>query len=305
MLKTGVSELAVFMAIAEQHSFRAAARTLDVSPSALSHAMRTLEERLGVRLLNRTTRSVALTEAGEKLLNRIRPALTDIDEALLEISNARERPSGSLRINSSESAAMPLMQHVLPGFLEQFPDIHIEFVVDSRLVDIVAAGYDAGIRIQEAVPKDMIAVKFGPDIRFVAVASPDYLARHAPPQVPLDLLKHRCIRFRFESGALYKWDLQFRGRPINLDVNGPITVGSMRLAVEAALQGIGIAWISELQVMDYLQSGRLVRVLEEWSPSFPGLCLYYPANRHPPAALRLFAQTVRDWSTNNNGIDRQ
>ncbi|MBB5191168.1 DNA-binding transcriptional LysR family regulator [Silvimonas terrae] len=295
MLKTGVSELAAFMAVAEQRSFRAAARTLEVSPSALSHAMRALEERLGARLLNRTTRSVALTEAGEKLLNRIRPALTDIDDALQEVTNARERPSGALRINSSESAAMPLLQHVLPDFLARYPDIHIEFVVDSRLVDIVAAGYDAGIRIAEAVPKDMIAVKFGPDIRFAAVASPDYLARHAPPQVPLDLLKHRCIRFRFESGALYRWDMQWRGRPINLDVTGPITVGSMRLAIEAAVQGIGIAWINEAQIEEHLASGRLVRLLGEWSPSFPGLCLYYPANRHPPTALRLFVQAVRDW----------
>ncbi|GGP21539.1 LysR family transcriptional regulator [Silvimonas iriomotensis] len=296
MQKTGVSELAAFMAIAEQGSFRAAARTLDVSPSALSHAMRVLEERLGARLLNRTTRSVALTEAGEKLLNRIRPALTDIDEALQEVTNARERPSGALRINCSESAATPLIQHVLPDFLARYPDIHIEFVVDSRMVDIVAAGYDAGIRIEEAVPKDMIAVKFGPDIRFAAVASPEYLARHAPPQVPLDLLKHSCIRFRFESGALYRWDLRWRGRPVNLDVNGPITVGSMRLAIEAALQGIGIAWINETQIETHLASGRLVRLLGEWSPSFPGLCLYYPANRHPPAALRLFAQAVRDWA---------
>ncbi len=296
MLKTGVSELAAFMAIAEQRSFRAAARVLDVSPSALSHAMRVLEERLGARLLNRTTRSVALTEAGEKLLNRIRPALTDIDEALQEVTNAREQPSGALRINSSESAAMPLLQHVLPDFLARYPDIHIEFVVDARLVDIVAAGYDAGIRIAEAVPKDMIAVRFGPDIRFAAVASPDYLARHTPPQVPLDLLEHRCIRFRFESGALYRWDLRWHGRPINLDVNGPITVGSMRLAIEAALQGIGIAWINEAHIAEHLATGRLVRLLGEWSPSSPGLCLYYPANRHPPTALRLFVQAVRAWA---------
>ncbi|GGP26000.1 LysR family transcriptional regulator [Silvimonas amylolytica] len=300
MQKTGVSELAAFMAVAEQRSFRAAARLLDVSPSALSHAMRVLEERLGARLLNRTTRSVALTQAGEKLLNRIRPALTDIDEALQEVANARERPSGSLRISCSESAAMPLIQHVLPDFLARYRDIHIEFVVDSRMVDVVAAGYDAGIRIEEAVPKDMIAVKFGPDIRFVAVASPAYLARHSAPQVPLDLLNHRCIRFRFESGALYKWDLQFRGRPINLDVNGPMTVGSMRLAVEAALQGIGIAWVNETHVAEYLATERLAQVLPAWSPSFPGLCLYYPANRHPPTALQLFAQALREWAASTS-----
>ncbi|KPC55399.1 LysR family transcriptional regulator [Amantichitinum ursilacus] len=299
MLKTGISELTAFAVIAEQHSFRAAARLLDVSPSALSHAMRALEERLGARLLNRTTRSVALTEAGEKLLNRLRPALADIDEALQEVTNARERPSGSLRINSSEAAALPLIQHVLPGFLQQYPDIHVEFVVDSRMVDIVAAGFDAGIRIQEAVPKDMIAVKFGPDLRFVAVGSPDYFVRHAPPQVPLDLLHHRCVRFRFESGALYRWDLQLHGRPINLDVNGPMTVGSMRLAVEAALRGIGIAWVNQALVADALASGQLVQVLPDWSPAQPGLCLYYPANRHPPTVLRLFAQAVRDWNNGN------
>ncbi len=179
--------------------------------------------------------------------------------------------------------------------MQRYPDIHVEFVVDTRLVDIVAAGYDAGIRLQEAVPKDMIAVKFGPDLRFAAVAAPEYFAQHAPPQVPLDLLQHRCVRFRFESGALYRWDLQSHGRPINLDVNGPVTVGSMRLAIEAALRGIGIAWVNQAQVAEYLANGQLVQVLQDWSPAQPGLCLYYPANRHPPTALRLFAQAVRDW----------
>jgi DNA-binding transcriptional LysR family regulator len=174
--------------------------------------------------------------------------------------------------------------------------LHVEFVVDTRLVDIVADGFDAGIRVFEDVPRDMIAVRFGPDMRFAAVASPDYLSCHEPPKTPDDLAQHRCIRFRFESGALYRWDLEHRGKSASIDVEGPMTLGNLNLMVEAALAGIGIAWVPENQVAEQLASGRLVHLLPEWSPSFPGPCLYYPANRHPPTALRLFAEAVREWA---------
>jgi DNA-binding transcriptional LysR family regulator len=296
MLRAGLSELTAFVAIAQRRSFSAAARTLGVSPSALSHAMRGLEARLDVRLFNRTTRSVALTEAGEQLLRRVVPAIADLEDALNEVASERDRPSGSIRISASESAAKPVVRHVLPDFLAKYPDIHVEFVVDTRLVDIVADGFDAGIRVEEDVPRDMIAVRFGPDMRFAAVATPGYLARHAAPKSPHDLAKHRCIRFRFDSGTLYRWDFEHRGKSASIDVDGPMTLGNTNLMIEAALAGIGIAWVPDYLAAEHLASGKLVQVLAQWSPSFPGLCLYYPANRHPPTALRLFAQAVRDWA---------
>lgn len=299
MLRAGLSELTAFVAIARQRSFSAAARALGVSPSALSHAMRGLEGRLDVRLFNRTTRSVALTEAGEQLLRRVGPAIADLEDAVNEVASARDRPSGSIRISASESGAKALVRHVLPGFLATYPDIHVEFVVDTRLVDIVADGFDAGIRVLEDVPRDMVAIRFGADMRFAAVASPDYLARHEAPRAPHDLARHRCIRFRFESGALYRWDLEYHGKSASIDVDGPMTLGNLNVMVEAALVGIGIAWVPDYLVAGHLASGRLVQVLAEWSPAFPGVCLYYPANRHPPTALRLFAQAVRDWANAN------
>jgi DNA-binding transcriptional LysR family regulator len=296
MSRVSIPELLAFIAIAEQRSFSAAARTLDLSPSALSHAMRGLERRLGVRLFNRSTRSVALTEAGEQFLSRVRPAIVNIEDAILDVSSAHDRPTGSIRISSPESAAKLLIRHVLPDFLASYPDIHVEFVVDTRLVDIVADGFDAGIRVLADVPRDMIPVRFGPDMRLTAVASPDYLARHEPPKVPHDLTQHRCIRFRFESGARFRWDFEYRGKSAGIDVDGPMTLGNINLMIEAALAGIGVAWVPEYYVVEHLASGRLVHLLPEWSPFFPGLCLYYAATRHPPTALRLFVQAVRDWT---------
>ncbi|ACR31729.1 LysR family transcriptional regulator [Burkholderia glumae] len=295
MLRAGLSELTAFVAIAEQRSFRAAARALAVSPSALSHAMRSLEARLGVRLFNRTTRSVALTEAGERLLHRVGPALSDLESAVDEVSTAQNRPSGSVRINAPETSARLLIRHVLPDFLLRYPDIHVEFVTDTRLIDIVAEGFDAGIRALDDVPRDMIAVRFGPDMRFIAVASPAYLARHPAPERPADLMQHRCIRHRFESGALLRWDFQLDGKTCSLDVNGPLTLGNPNAMIEAALAGIGVAWVPESQIEEHLASGRLIALLDAWSVPLPGLALYYPANRHPPAPLRLFTQAVRDW----------
>ncbi|WP_144110458.1 LysR family transcriptional regulator [Paraburkholderia sp. BCC1886] len=297
MLRAGLSELNAFVAVADSGSFSAAARALDVSPSALSHSMKGLEARLGVRLLNRTTRSLSLTEAGENLLVRVRTALTDLDEALEETSSLRSRPSGSIRISAAESGTKLLLQHVLPAFLAKYPDIHVEFVIDSRMVDIVNDGFDAGIRVLDDVPRDMIAVRFGPDVRFAAVASPEYIREHSKPEKPADLLKHRCIRFRFESGKIYRWDLRKGGRETSIDVQGPMTLGNINMMVEAALQGIGIAWIPEYAISEHLASGKLIDLLPKWSPSLSGLCLYYPANRHPPVALRLFKEAIREWAS--------
>jgi DNA-binding transcriptional LysR family regulator len=288
--------LTAFIAIAEERGFSAAARVLGVSPSALSHSIRIFEARLGVRLFNRTTRSVSLTEAGEHLLNRVRPAVTDLEEAVNEVASSRNRPSGTIRISASEGAAKPLVRHVLPAFLARYPDIHVEIVADSRLVDIVAEGFDAGIRVLDDVPRDMVAIRYGPDMCFVAVASPEYLSQRELPKAPHDLAKHLCIRFRFESGALYRWEMTRKGKSVSLDVDGPMTLGNVNLMVEAALAGMGIAWVPQTHVAEHMAAGRLVHLLPEWSPTFPGLCLYYPANRHPPTALRLFAAELREWA---------
>jgi len=296
MSRAGLPDLTAFAAVAEHGSFRAAARALEVTPSALSHTMRALEARLGVRLFNRTTRSVALTEAGQALLQRVGAPLAALKDAVEEIVAARERPSGSIRISSAESGAAMLIRNVLPAFLESYPDIQVEFVIDGRMIDIVAEGFDAGVRLLEAVPQDMVAARFGPDMRLVAIASPAYLAQHERPAVPTDLLRHRCIRFRFDSGTIYRWELGQADRSVNVDVNGPMTLGNVNLMVEAALNGIGIAWVPEDLVVSHIAAGRLINLLPAWSPAFPGFCLYYPANRHPPTALRLFAQAVRDWS---------
>ncbi|MGY4495492.1 LysR substrate-binding domain-containing protein [Pseudomonas sp. TE3610] len=299
MIRAGLPELTAFVAIAEQRSFSGAARAMGVSPSALSHSMRGLEARLELRLFNRTTRSVALTEAGEQLFRRVQPLLGDLESAVNEVTSERNTPTGSIRLSASESSFKLLIRQVIPQFLETNPQIHIECVADSRLVDIVADGFDAGIRLYDDVPRDMIAVRFGPDVRFAAVASPQYLARHPAPKAPHDLKAHRCIRFRFASGTLFRWDLDHLGRSASLDVDGPMTMDNINLMTEAALAGIGIAWVPEHQVEEHVQAGRLINVLPEWGPYYPGACLYYPANRHPPMALRMFAEAVREWARSN------
>lgn len=296
MIRADLPELTFFITIADQRSFSAAARILGVSPSALSHSMRNLEARLEMRLFNRTTRSVALTEAGELLLNGVRPLIKDLANVVNEVTSSQAMPSGAIRISASESSIRPLIRHVVPGFARRYPHIQIEFVVDSTLQDIVGDGFDAGVRLFDDVPRDMVAVQFGPDMRFAAVASPDYLERHPAPHVPQDLKAHRCIRFRFASGGVFRWDFKLGEHSASLDVEGAITLDNMNLMVEAALAGIGVAWVPESLVADHLQAGRLVQMLAAWSPTYSGLCLYYPANRHPPMALRLFVQAVRDWA---------
>lgn len=296
MMRADLPGLTAFIAIAEQRSFSGAARVLGVSSSALSHSMRNLEARLEMRLFNRTTRSVALTEAGEQLLKGVRPLMNDLAKVVNDVTSARISPSGSIRISASESSIRPLIRHVVPDFVARYPHIHIEFVADSKLQDIVGDGFDAGIRLFDDVPRDMIAVRFGPDLRFAAVASPEYLERHPAPQAPQDLKAHRCIRFRFTSGGLFRWDFKHDGQSASLDVEGQITMDNVNLMIEAALAGVGVAWVPEAQVADHLQAGRLIHLLAQWSPNYSGLCLYYPANRHPPIALRLFAQAVREWA---------
>ncbi|MCH8544463.1 MAG: LysR family transcriptional regulator [Alcanivorax sp.] len=292
--KPDLNVLTAFAAIAAQGSFRKAADELGMPPSTLSHMMRTLESQLSVRLFNRTTRSVALTDIGARLLSRIRPLLRDFDAAFEEIEIQQNRLSGIVRINANEPAARMLLHHVMPVFRERFPDIEIDLVTEGRLVDIVAEGFDAGIRLGEAVPQDMIAVRFGPQIRFLAVASPGYLASNPPPKTPDGLHKHTCIRHRLPSGKLYRWEFEKDGEEVAVEVPGAITLDHLNLMAEAASAGMGIAYLPDLVTGPYLQQGKLVPVLSDWCPRGPGLCIYYPGHRHVPAPLRAFLDVLKD-----------
>ncbi|MBC7799766.1 MAG: LysR family transcriptional regulator [Gemmatimonadaceae bacterium] len=297
MRRAGLTDLTAFMAVAEHRSFRAAAIALSVSPSALSHAMRGLEARVGVRLLNRTTRSVALSESGERLLGRLRPAMQTIDEALAELGETSDRLKGRIRINAMENGAMALLRSVVIFFVKNHPDVEIDIVTEGAMVDIVAGGFDAGVRLLEAVPRDMVTVPIGPESGFAAVASPNYLAKGHVPMTPADLLEHRCIRFRFVSGAIYRWEFEKRGQSVAIDPPGSLTLDNMNVVVEAALQGAGIALVWRQQVVDHIAGGRLVRLLEDWTPSFPGLHLYYPKNPHLPKAFTEFLNHLRGEQT--------
>lgn len=294
MKRAGLFELHAVVAISTHRSFRAAAAELDMSPSALSHAVSELERRIGVRLFNRTTRSVSLSAAGEQFLARVQPALREIGQALEDVNRFRDTPRGLLRINTADGGLQHVLVPVLQAFLARHPEMQVDVVTEGRMVDIVAEGFDAGIRLTEMVPQDMIAVPFGPPLRFAVVGSPDYFRAHGKPRVPADLLSHECIRMRLPSGKLYRWEFEKRGEEIAIDVAGALTLGSADLRVEAALAGLGLAYASEGSVAGHLATGRLVRVLADWTPAFPGLSLYYPGHRHVPAGLRAFIDVVRE-----------
>ncbi|WP_267554321.1 LysR family transcriptional regulator [Rhizobium rhizogenes] len=287
-----LSAYVAFLAVAAHRSFRSAAVELDITPSAISHSIKTLERRLGARLFNRTTRSVSLTDAGERLANKLRPAMVAIDEAVQEIEGNRDIPSGTVRINASEGAIRLVLKPVLARFFRAYPHVHLDIVSDGRLDDIVAEGFDAGIRLAEAVPQDMIAVTVMGPVRFAAVASPGYFAERGRPSVPQDLLHHDCIRFRFESGAIYRWEFERRGGTERINVTGRLTLTDQPLMVEAAMDGLGIAFVPDHLAIGGLRDGRLERVLEDWCPEFPGLCLYYPGHRHVSSGLRALITTL-------------
>jgi DNA-binding transcriptional LysR family regulator len=292
--KPTLTDLSALAMIAAHRSFRKAADALGLSPSTLSHMMRTLEANIGVRLLHRTTRSVSPTEAGERLVARLTPVLRDLDLALEEVEVFRSRPSGTLRINSGEVGARLLLSSVIPVFLARHPEMSLDLVTEGRLVDIVAQGFDAGIRLGEAVPQDMIAVRFGGEVRFLAVAAPTYLAKHPVPKTPDDLKNHACIRFRLPSGKLFRWEFEKHGQELNIDVSGPLTLDNVELMVESAAKGLGVAYASERSVRPYIESGKLVTVLEDWCPSIQGLFLYYPGHRHVPPGLRAFIDILKE-----------
>ncbi|MDB5365575.1 MAG: HTH-type transcriptional regulator [Rhodospirillales bacterium] len=295
--KSGLNEFEAVVAVARRGNFRAAAAELGMSTSALSHAVAALEARLGVRLFNRTTRSVALTEAGDQFVARVAPALGEIRFAMEGVNQHRDTPAGTLRINTSLGAAQHLLTPLFLEYVRLYPEMKLELVTEGRLIDIVADGFDAGIRIAEAVPADMIAVSIGPEIRSGIVASPSYLKDKKRPRVPADLMAHRCIRARMASGKIYRWEFERRGQVLTLDVPGDLTLDESGLIREAALAGLGIAYLTDWTVASDVAAGRLVRMLEDWTPPFPGLCLYYPGRRHVPAGLRAFIDLARKLGT--------
>ncbi len=290
---TDLFTLNVFLAAARHCNFRAAAVELDVTPSAISHSVKTLEQRLGIRLFNRTTRSVSLTDAGERLAARLRPALSSIAEAIGEVDEQRAAPSGTVRINASEGAIRMILRPVLARFLRTYPQVHLDIVTDGKLSDITAGGFDAGIRLVEAVPQDMVMIRLTDTVRFAAVGAPAYFAARGRPGVPQDLLRHDCIRFRFDSGAIYRWEFEHRGTVETINVTGPLTLTDQPLMVDAAIDGIGIAFVPEHLALDALRDGRLERVLDDWCPGMPGLALYYPGHRHVSAGLRALIAAIR------------
>jgi len=277
---------------------------MGVSRSSLSHAVRGLETQLGVRLLNRTTRSVALTKAGERLLRRLTPMLCELDDMLDDVDGGTDEPAGTLRISANEAAVRWLLRHVVPDVLAKHPRIALDLVAEGRLVDIVADGFDAGVRLREAVPQDMIAVPFAGDVRFLAVASPRYVAVHGAPIVPDDLHRHHCIRQRLPSGKPYRWEFARGADEITIDVPGALTLDHSGLMVDAAIDGLGVAFVPESVAQPALDAGSLQILIEEWSPTLPGLCLYYPGHRHVPPALRAFIDLLR-WVSQTSDVRRR
>ena len=279
--------LLAFWKVAEHRGFTAAAAALEVSPSALSQAIRHLETRLGVRLLNRTTRSVSLTEAGESYLAHIGPALGDVLDAGEQLHALQGRPSGVLRINAARISTAMVLQPLLAGFLKSYPDVQVELTTDEGYVDIVERGFDAGVRMGESVQKDMVAVPLGGVVTVAIVGSPDYLKRHSVPRHPSDLAQHNCVRLRFSgSGAIFKWELQVDGRLVEYEIGGNLTISDTLFAIDAALEGVGLAYTFEQLVLPHIRAGKLKRVLTGYSPTFPGFYLYYPSRRQQPSKLK-------------------
>jgi DNA-binding transcriptional LysR family regulator len=288
MARVDSSDLAGFLAIAKHRSFKAASVELGVTPSALSHALRNVEERLGLRLVNRTTRSVALTEAGERLFARVSPAFRDIEDALEDLNTFRGKPTGTLRLNSARQSARLVLLPIITKFLKVYPDIRVDLVINDALVDVVSAGFDAGVRFGETIAADMIAVPIGPRHRFAVVGSPGYFKSHKQPVTPHDLRELPCIRLRFSSGAIYRWEFERGGIELDIEVDGPLTMTDQEMMIDAALDGAGLAYVFEAQVEQLVAKRKLVHVLADWCPAYPGFFLYYPSRRQLPAALRAF-----------------
>ncbi len=294
MLKDNFNDLLSFMVVARERSFTRAAAQLGVSQSALSHAMRNLEARLEVRLLTRTTRSVAPTEAGEQLFMRLSPHLLEIEQELTALRDTRDRPAGNIRLTAGEHAMFAVLWPVLKPFMAQYPDINVEVTVDDGLTDIVDGRFDAGVRLGEQVAKDMIAIRIAPDMRMAVVGSADYLHRFGVPETPEQLDQHRCINMRLPTrGGLYAWEFERDGRELRVRVDGQLILNSLPQRIDAAENGLGLAYVPEDAVQDALAEGRLVRVLEAWCPAFAGYHLYYPSRRQHTSAFSLLIAALR------------
>jgi DNA-binding transcriptional LysR family regulator len=285
--------LAAFAVVAEERSFTRAAARLGVSPSALSHTLRRLEERLHIRLLARSTRSVSTTQAGERLIARLRPALQEITHAVDDLGRLLARPSGHIRISTSKPGAHALSL-VLPEFVRKYPDVVVEVLLEMRFTDIVAQRFDAGVRLGESLEKDMVAVPITGKVRMVVVGTPGYFKAHAPPKAPPDLRDHRCVNFRLPSaGVIYKWEFERGAKKMEVAVEGPLIFDDHALVVDAILSGVGLGYVMDDRIEPLIKAGKLVKVLEDWTPPFPGFFLYYPSRRQLSPALGAFVEAVR------------
>jgi DNA-binding transcriptional LysR family regulator len=294
MARDHLSDLVSFFAVAREGSFTKAAARLGVSQSALSHTIRTLEEDLGVRLLTRTTRSIAPTEAGERLLRNVGPRFDEIASELAGLSELREKPSGSIRITTGEHAAETILWPALSRMLPRYPEVKVELAIDYGLTDIVTERYDAGVRLGEQVAKDMIALRIGPNMRMAVVGAPSYFARRSRPKQPQDLTAHNCINLRLPTrGGLYVWEFEKRGRELNVRVEGQLVLSNLGLRMKAALAGVGLAYLPEDQVLKQVLDGRLIRVLEDWCPPFAGYHLYFPSRRQQTPAFAVLVDALR------------
>lgn len=294
MERAGLNDLDAVIAIARRGTFRAAAIDLAMSTTALSHAIAKLEANLGVRLFNRTTRSVSLTDAGRLFVEWVGPALQDIHGALDAVRSQRETPSGTIRINAAPFAAREILSPLVLEFLRRYPEMNVDLVTEGRLVDIVADGFDLGVRVADLVPSDMTTVRLGRSQRYAIVASPSYFGDHEKPRVPPDLLNHRCIRVRLPDGALFRWRFEKDGEAVQIDVRGPITLDEASLARAAVLESVGIGCFMEQDVLGDIKAKRLIRVLEDWTRPFSGLCLYYPGRRNLSAGVKAFLALARE-----------
>ena len=294
MLKENFNELQIFLVVARERSFTKAAGKLGVSQSAISHAMKALEERLNIRLLTRTTRSVAPTDAGERIIACLEPRIAELEQELESLVQLNGTPSGNIRLSAGEHAARSLVWPKLKTFLREYPEINVELVVDNGFVDIVEGRFDAGVRLGESVDKDMIAVRIGPDMRMAVVGAPAYFAANALPETPHELQNHRCINMRLPTaGGIYHWEFEREGKPLRVRVDGQLIFNLLPERIDAALSGFGIACVPENEVQDYVKSGKLIQVLQEWCPTFPGYYLYYPSRKQHPPAFALLIDALR------------
>ncbi|MBY2908704.1 LysR family transcriptional regulator [Rhizobium leguminosarum] len=293
---SSLKELEAAIAIARRGTFRAAAIDLGMSTTALSHTISRLEAGLGVRLFNRTTRSVSLTDAGRLFVQQVGPTLQDLHAALDLVRSHRETPSGTIRINAAPFAARAIVSPLVLEFLRRYPDMNVDIVTEGKMVDIVKDGFDLGVRVEGLVPSDMIAVSLGRPQRHAVVGSPEYFEKHGKPTVPPDLLSHRCIRVRLPDGSLFRWRFEKDGESLQIDVRGPIALDETSLTRTAVIESAGVGYLFEQDILSDIEAGRVVRVLKDWTPPYPGLCLYYPGRRNLSAGVRALLDLAREFS---------